>query len=279
MTEQPSHRIWTVPRKAWGWARRQSLGTQVVAGVLSTIIVAGLSAVIAFAFGEEPVPPGDNTTSASPTPQVGSDTGWFDASGHRKAIPYRDELTPWTDRASFNMLVGTPSYGDERAFFDARLATATAAGSYGDPIRVQPGDRIVFRAYVHNCADPAVDGGPSPRGSMVGARLRATVPNGPRERTVAYAYLMADNAEPDWVADSVLILSDTPVRIVPVEGSARLFRDTSELSLDDALFVDNSGGHDGPAALLGMSEADGVLPADGFGNAAVVQFEADVVGS
>src|SRR5688572_26772121 len=47
------------------------------------------------------------------------------------------------DHPVFNSFINTPFYGDERAFFDSRHASATASGSYGDVTNgVQPGEEL-----------------------------------------------------------------------------------------------------------------------------------------
>lgn len=207
--------------------------------------------------------------------------GWFDASGQRDAIPYRDEFTPWADQPSFNRLTGTPSYGDERMFLDARHIANTQSGSYKNLLEVRPGDHLMLRAYVHNNADPAVNQAADRRGSTVGARVRIPAPVRGSTEYQILAYIIADNAEPRWVADRVILRSSQPIRVTAVRGSGRLWGNTAfaqgGVRLPDSLFESrNVPSPDGPAALIGTNALDGVIVADGFASDMQVQLEVAV---
>lgn len=208
---------------------------------------------------------------------------WYDASGQRDAIPYRDEFTPWADQPSFNRLTGTPSYGDERMFFDVRHMASTGSGSYKNDLEVRPGDHLMLRVYVHNNADPAVNQAADRRGSTVGARVRIVAPIQTSTEYQFPAFIIADNAEPRWVADRVVLRSSQAIRVAAVPGSGRLWGATAfaqnGVRLPDSLFQStNVPSPDGPAALIGTNALDGVIVADGFLSDMQVQVEVAVVG-
>lgn len=214
---------------------------------------------------------------------VSNAPGWFDASGQRDAIPYRDEFTPWADQPSFNRLTGTPSYGDERMFFDVSHIADTQLGSYKNVLEVKPGDHLMLRVYVHNNADPALNQAADRRGSTVGARVRIPAPLRSSTEYQLSAYIIADNAVPRWVADRVILRSSQPIRVAAVPGSGRLWSDTAfardGVPLPDSVFEStNVPSADGPAALIGTNALDGVIMADGFLSDMQVQVEVVVEG-
>ena len=124
------------------------------------------------------------------------------------------------DYPVFNSWVNTPNYGDERAFFDAGSATS---GPYKDQLVVVPGQEVTLRMYIHNGAAPSLNGtnfnGP---GVARNTRLQVFLPTATSTSLRSFGYIIADNTNPTWVADSVDFNSSVPVNMEYVPGSARL---------------------------------------------------------
>ena len=256
------------------------LGSAVLASLLASVIWAGVVRLS----GNDSQPdavPGGRGAPAPRTRDVSESAGWFDANGNRQPIVYRDSLTPWADQASFNILTGTKSYGDERSFFDGRLGQETDGGDvYKTRLNVQPGDRIVLRVYIHNGADPAVNSSVERRGDAIGTRVRITMPDDRGQHLQLYAFISALNAKPEWVADGLDVVSDHRVRLSFVTGTGRLYGkrlpETGLVLSDDGFVIASQPSADGPGSLVGADRLDGVVPADGFGSHLVADVEVRV---
>lgn len=254
----------------------QHLSWEVLVGVCAAGVIAAGSLIWALAQSDK------GATNAQPDRDT---AGWFDSSGNREAIPYRDALTPWTDQASFNCLSETPSYGDERAFFDARHANTPAGDAtdmYKTRLDVEPGDELVLRMYIHNCADPAVNSGEAPRGDALDSRVRIVARQTEAEYSIVYGYITAANADPEWVGDTVELLAQVPVRLEFLPDSAKLFGNRlpeEGVPLSDTGFVvSDHASPPGRGSTIGTDGVDGVVTADGFGGELVVEVVARVLG-
>jgi hypothetical protein len=154
-------------------------------------------------------------------------------------------------RPVFNSFINTPSYGDERAFFDGRRGNQSNM-EHWDPVADVTSDKTaVLRIYVDNMAyvfpeDPYSS-------TAYGARVRIHLPTATATVLRARGYIWADNA--DMVEDTVDLIGYEPFRVVYVPGSAVLRRhDIYEYGLDDSI-VEEEG------ALIGHTVMDGILPA------------------
>jgi hypothetical protein len=163
------------------------------------------------------------------------------------------------DGPVFNSFVDTPSYGDERAFFDGRLADA-APNTNRNVIDVPNGGRdVTLRIYINNNANEDY----GHRTTAVGTRVRVALPTGSARALRARASIAADNATPQEIEDTADLVSDVPFELEYVPGTARLLRGTDEYPLPDEI-VDQDG------TLIGEKDMNGIFPA-GFNKAALVE--------
>lgn len=122
----------------------------------------------------------------------------------------------------FNSFINTPSYGDERAFVDARRSDQTASGSYKNVLNnVHEGSKeIVVRMYVHNNANQSTN--ESGLGIARNTKVRVAVPSAESSALRARGYITADNAA--TVEDTVdFTAGGQQFSVEYVPGSATLF--------------------------------------------------------
>jgi uncharacterized repeat protein (TIGR01451 family) len=156
----------------------------------------------------------------------------------------------------FNSFINTPTYGDERAFVDARESTNTA-GNFADTIDVVGGKEYTVRAYVHNNANQATnDAAHNYIGVAKNAKIKFKVLPGTANGNEITGFISADNATPTMVYDTVKLKSDTTAfSLEYVPGSARMESNVHPypgIPLPDSVATDEG-------ALLGDSQ-DGNLP-------------------
>jgi hypothetical protein len=154
----------------------------------------------------------------------------------------------------FDSFVNTPSYGDERAFFDGRLASDRDTKNR-DPIEnALPSDRLSLRAYINDDANDEQEGGgcdASAPGVAMGARLSLEASQAVGVQTVVKATIMALNAA--TVYDYVTVRSSSPFLLVYVPGTAQLLRDRTRVRLSDTIATP-------VGALVGWHRMDGDIP-------------------
>jgi uncharacterized repeat protein (TIGR01451 family) len=121
----------------------------------------------------------------------------------------------------FNSFINTPSYGDERAFLDARRSDQTASGSYKNVLDdVTDGSKeVVVRMYIHNNANESTNA--SGLGVAKNTKVRVSVPTAAGNSLRARGYISADNAA--LVEDTVDFVDDKKFKVEFIPGSARLF--------------------------------------------------------
>lgn len=124
----------------------------------------------------------------------------------------------------FNSFVNTPSYGDERAFFDVRRLSDTQIGAYHDNVHdVAGAGELVARAYIHNNANQTLNDGDQ-RGISRDTRVRLEIPAGVANGFTMQFRVSSDNASPGEVYDTVEVLDDSrSFSIAMVPGSARVY--------------------------------------------------------
>lgn len=121
----------------------------------------------------------------------------------------------------FNSFINTPSYGDERAFVDAKDSANTAPGGFADTVDVAADKEYTVRAYVHNNANE--DTNASGLGVAKNTRVRFKILPGLANGNEVTGYISADNATPTMVYDTVKLKNDTQAfSLEYVPGSARL---------------------------------------------------------
>lgn len=156
----------------------------------------------------------------------------------------------------FNSFINTPSYGDERAFADARRSDQTESGSYKNVLPdVNKGSQeVVIRTYVHNNANESTN--ESGLGVAKGTNVRIDLPEATSNVLRARSYISADNA--DLVEDTVDLTGTQDFSIEYVPGSAKLYNNTAfsgegnHATLSDDIVT--------TGALIGDDAMDGELP-------------------
>lgn len=118
---------------------------------------------------------------------------------------------PGADYVTFNSFTNAPEYGDERAFFDAKDATITTPGGYQDVMNVKDGQKITMRVYIHNDANPNAIG--EANATAKNTKLQILLPTSKKTSLSAYAQISADNAQPNFVSDSVDLTAGKPFTV------------------------------------------------------------------
>jgi uncharacterized repeat protein (TIGR01451 family) len=164
----------------------------------------------------------------------------------------------------FNSFINTPSYGDERAFFDGRRsdkATNTNADAIND---VTNGSKeVVLRTYVHNNANQSTNA--SGLGVAKGTKVRIALPTAEGQVLRARSYISATNAA--QVEDTTDMLGTSSFKVSYVPGSARLLRGTASYALSDSIVS--------TGALIGDKTMNGNLPGC-FDYAALVEIHVKI---
>ncbi len=121
---------------------------------------------------------------------------------------------------TFNSLVETPYYGDERNFTTARVATPSpsTASTWSSDLVVEPDDEVEVRIWINNGGEER-DLGEANRatGTRVGLDFSTSYFEG---RSGIMGWVSADNTKPRQVFDATAIISESPVRLAYVRGSA-----------------------------------------------------------
>lgn len=169
------------------------------------------------------------------------------------------------DGPVFNSFINTPSYGDERAFYDGRLSSRSTSGSHTDVIDVSDaiGSNVTLRIYVNNDANEQF----GYRTTASGAFVRVSLPAGAARALRSRAYIGAQNAIPGLVDDTVELVSRSRFRVQYISGTARLRRHDKSYRISDAIVT--------TGAPIGGKRMNGSYPA-GFDEAAVIEFEVGI---
>ena len=169
----------------------------------------------------------------------------------------------------FNSFINTPSYGDERAFADARRTDQTALGSYKNvlPDVTEGASEIVIRTYVHNNASTSTNA--SGLGIAKDAKVRIALPSATSNVLRARSYISASNAA--LVEDTVDFTAAGNFKLEYIDGSAIMynngpFKDGTPLS-DNIVTT---------GAAIGYDALNGDLPGC-FDYEAVVQIRVKVI--
>ncbi len=155
----------------------------------------------------------------------------------------------------FNSFINTPSYGDERAFLDARRTDQTAAGSYQNVLNnVTDGSKeVILRTYIHNNANQSTNA--SGLGVAKNTTVRVALPTGTAQALRARSYISASNATPRMVEDTVDLVSNKKFRVEYIPGSAILYNNSA---FKEGKRLPNSVVTSG--TLIGDDALDGNLP-------------------
>lgn len=152
------------------------------------------------------------------------------------------------DYVTFNSIVSSEGYGDERDFVNIKEKTASVQ-NWSNELKVEPGKTYTVRMFVHNNAKPDL--------GLVAENVRATAAIDTAEaKTVNYVtgYINSSNATPTQYHDDVKFVSDTPFNLAYVPGSATYYNNVFNYTpLSDSLFGSNG-------VLLGYDKLDGKIP-------------------
>ncbi len=118
---------------------------------------------------------------------------------------------PGADHVVFNSFTNAPNYGDERGFLDARDGAINTEGGWLDSIKVKDGQKVTFRVYIHNNANPAAIG--EENATAKNTKVEVYLPDAKKTVTKAAAEISASNANPGSVSDTVDISGDQPFSI------------------------------------------------------------------
>lgn len=170
----------------------------------------------------------------------------------------------------FNSFINTPSYGDERAFFDARRSDQTAAGSFKNVLSnvTEGSQEVVLRTYVHNNANVSTN---ATNGVAKNTKVRIALPTATGQALRARSYISADNATPKLIEDTVDLTASEEFSIQYIPGSAMLYNNgpfKNGVKLSDSII---NGG-----ALIGHDNLNGNMPGC-FEYEAVVQIRVKIV--
>lgn len=168
------------------------------------------------------------------------------------------------DGPVFNSFINTPSYGDERAFFDGRRSDKPTNTNADDIVDVNKGSKeVVLRTYVHNNANTSIN---KTNGVAKNAKVRVTLPTATEQVLRARSYISADNAA--LVEDTVDLLGTEKFKVQYIPGSAKLMRGASTYALSDSIVT--TGAH------IGDKTMNGELPGC-FEYAALVEIRVKVI--
>lgn len=163
----------------------------------------------------------------------------------------------------FNSFVNTPSYGDEREFFDGRRSDMPTNTNHDNINNVNEGSKeVVLRMYVHNNANQDTNG---TVGVARDAKVRIALPTATEQVLRARAYISASNAA--MVEDTADLLGTEKFNVSYIPGSAKLLRGTAQYPLSDTIV--------GDGAPIGHNAMDGNLPGC-FEYAALVEIRVKV---
>lgn len=149
------------------------LPKRLAAGVMSLVMILGLSSTVLAAFGP------DRETKVW-TPQ---ENGF--------------------QHVTFNSYTGVPEgIGDERDFF--RGVQVGRDGNWIDPVtNVEQDAEIEAKIYIHNDADPLLNDAPGNPGIARNTNVRVALPTGEKQTQEAKSFIKADNATPREIFDTL----------------------------------------------------------------------------
>jgi uncharacterized repeat protein (TIGR01451 family) len=158
----------------------------------------------------------------------------------------------------FNSFINTPTYGDERAFVDAKDSANTNTGGFADVVTVEPGKDYTIRQYIHNNAnqDTNADG----KGVAKDVNVRFKVLPGQANGNEVTGYISASNVAagyPGTVYDTTKLKNDNQAfELEYVPGSARIENNAHPfpgVALPDSITTD-------AGAKVGYDQMNGDFP-------------------
>jgi len=158
---------------------------------------------------------------------------------------------------TFNSITNNPDEGDERAFFEVKDAANTQMNGFSGKAEVEEGQELLLRVYVHNNAADNLNGsnfdGP---GVAKNTKVRIHLPTDTAQALRANAYISADNAQPQTVADTIDLMGQNGAnfKVEYVPGSAEQYTNAvpKGIKLSDSIVTSG--------APIGYGAADGIVP-------------------
>lgn len=160
------------------------------------------------------------------------------------------------DHVTFNSMIETPHYGDERNF--VRIKEATAANStYTDKVNLQPGKEYSVMVYFHNNAKTSLNSEANQfKGIATNTKMRVQMPATVKagETASIVGFISADNAQPKEVVDEAEGVASNNVALRYVPDSAVITSNgaVNGTKMPETLYT--------TGAALGFSALDGKLP-------------------
>ncbi len=171
---------------------------------------------------------------------------------------------PGPGYASIDAYTNTPTYGDERNFVDAKLASTIGYGGWTNVLHVRRGDTVAVRVYVDNAGDASHE---IRAGESVARQVRVhiAIPTGGRRALAVVGFISAANTFPRTINGGVTLYGDEPFHLHFLPGSGVLVNNWYRLGLrlPDALVTPprRTLPHQ-PGILFGYKRLDGILPGD-----------------
>lgn len=160
------------------------------------------------------------------------------------------------DHVTFNSMIDTPNYGDERNF--VRIKEATAANStYTDKVNLQPGKEYSVMVYFHNNAKSSLNTEANQfKGIATNTKLRVQMPATLKagETASIVGRISADNAQPKEVVDEAEGVASNNVALRYVPDSAVITSNgaVNGTKMPETLYT--------TGAPLGFNALDGKVP-------------------
>lgn len=130
------------------------------------------------------------------------------------------------DGPRINTFINTPYYGDERAFFDARLQENTTTSAYKDVLQgvTKGSKKVVLRTYIHNGANQDLN----KNGTSIAkdAKVRIELPTDASQVLRAKSIVSISNPAPGYPAvvnDTTELVDARGFSINLVSGSAKIY--------------------------------------------------------
>jgi hypothetical protein len=242
-----------IGHRAWSYVSLKSILSAVMAG----LILGGIAAAPRAVSWLEPAPP----------PMVPIEQAKMKGGTSSPArVLYRcdtDDRCIEADRVTFDSTIGEPLYGDERYFLRSAVLGTGHTVSPERNVVVQPGDRVLVVALIHNDAHDL---------TALHTRFRVSLPaNGARVLPIGGSIESANSA-PRTVNDATFLRSKTPFEIDYVAGSAHLLSLAAKSSYP---ISDNVIGEGVP---IGYERPNGIFPGCAC-DIGLLTFEVSVVSS
>ncbi len=149
----------------------------------------------------------------------------------RTPLTWNGDQTKGADHVVFNSFVNNPVWGDERDF--VRGAVEQRDDKYADPVNnVKEGDLLNVVLFVHNNADASKNADGS--GVALNTTVKADIPAVAATAQQIKGYVMADNAVPATIFDTVDVNGANAFSLQYVPGSVKISGNNINQSLPNA---------------------------------------------